>query len=740
MKIFLPLLLPLFLFNFQTRAQTYLSLTDNMSIAGNSDIKVLGGNYNLQDAGNNGLIQISNASNIIIDGDSVYEDGQTFSGYLIKIDNSSNIVIKNFSSVVHLKYGVYATNSQNIEITNCNFSFNKVDSGGWIDVWSGYTSALGGGAMFYNCDSIHVHNSIMKLQNDGVALYNCVHAEIDNNDFAWNTSYGIRMYYTDSSVIHDNIAHHINRPFTDPSDCAALLMIVSKENTVERNDLSYSGDGVFLGEYQHSTPASNNYFAYNQCSGSPHNAVEATFADGNIFKHNLCDSSEYGFWLGYSYNSIIDSNEINYNQYAGIAIERGFNNVITHNTFLVNPYGVQLWEGGIATGYETWSSHDYDISSNTFSGNTLAVSASATENSTMVNDSFLKNYSAIYFDGDASNERVAGSYFDASTIYDIQNDAADAIDADSNSFLYCDTDFISDKIYDHADNAAKGVVDITPYNCNITPVYQLSPPDDLTEPPYVWYPYPEGCWWLGITQPLTITWDSVTKHDGAASVHLATGTGWYVDMSYRPDGNKIAKWDVSNFTHLSFWIYSQDTNQSAFQFFHVRLGNSSGGYFRYNSSGAVLNQSLNQWKNYSVPLSGGFGWTKQTIGTVSLSDINYVEVWSDTYGVGFDLWLDGLQFTEPTGDQEITSKGFSATAFPNPFSDVATIVYHIMHKGSVTITITDLQGKIISEYRNANEQAGDHQISFERNQLSPGIYIYRIHSGNEFFTGKLVAN
>ncbi len=115
-------------------------------------------------------------------------------------------------------------------------------------------------------------------------LYNSAHAEIDSNDFAWNTSYGIRMFWTDSSFIHDNVANHINRPLLDPSDCAALLMIVSKENVVLRNDLSYSGDGVFLGEYQHSTPASNNYFAYNQCSGSPHNAVEATFADGNIFQ------------------------------------------------------------------------------------------------------------------------------------------------------------------------------------------------------------------------------------------------------------------------------------------------------------------------------------------------------------------------------------------------------------------------------------------------------------------------
>ncbi len=140
-----------------------------MSIASNSNIKILAGNYTLQDVSNNGLIQISNASNIVIDGDSVNEDGENFSGYLIKIDNSSNISIKNFSSAKRLDYGVYCTNSHNITISNCNFSLNKVDSADWIDVWSGYTSALGGGAMFYNCDTVRVHHCTMKLQNDGVA-------------------------------------------------------------------------------------------------------------------------------------------------------------------------------------------------------------------------------------------------------------------------------------------------------------------------------------------------------------------------------------------------------------------------------------------------------------------------------------------------------------------------------------------------------------------------------------------
>ena len=56
-KFFLSASFSLSLFTIQ--AQTYLPLTDNMNVTSNSNIKVLGGNYNVQDGGNDGLIQIS---------------------------------------------------------------------------------------------------------------------------------------------------------------------------------------------------------------------------------------------------------------------------------------------------------------------------------------------------------------------------------------------------------------------------------------------------------------------------------------------------------------------------------------------------------------------------------------------------------------------------------------------------------------------------------------------------------
>ncbi|MEZ5146437.1 MAG: right-handed parallel beta-helix repeat-containing protein [Bacteroidales bacterium] len=249
-------------------SQTYMDPADNIEIPSNSWIIFNPGNYNLPDPGNDGLIQINGKQNIILDGSNVNLEGDNYYGKAIYINNSSYIEIKNFESVSHYFYAVYILNSDHININGNNFSYNKVDSTGWISIWTNYQQALGGGVMMYQTQYAQVTGNTMNMQNDGVALYHCDSILIHDNNFDWNTSYGIRMYFTDDCDIQNNQAAHINRPFTNPSDCAAILLIVSNNNYVVGNDFSYSGDGIFLGQFQYSQIPNNNYFAYNNCSFS----------------------------------------------------------------------------------------------------------------------------------------------------------------------------------------------------------------------------------------------------------------------------------------------------------------------------------------------------------------------------------------------------------------------------------------------------------------------------------------
>lgn len=716
-------------------AQSYITLSDDIDVTSNSYLKIHGGFYPLQDIGNDGLIRINKQSNIIIDGDSVYADGLAYSGYLIKIDSSSNIQIRNFSEARNFNYAVYITNSRNIIIENNCFSGNKTDSAGWINVWTGYTSALGGGVMMYNCDSAHIFNNVMKLQNDGVSLYNCRHIEVNANDFSHNTSYGVRMYYSDHNYIHHIIANNINRPLTDPSDCAALLMIVSNENIITNNDFSFSGDGIFLGQYQHSGTPNNNVFRYNNCSGSPHNAIEATYADGNTFINNLCTSSYYGMWLGYSYNTIVDSNIITDNHHSGIAVDRGFNNYITNNVIAANPVGIELWDGNPpSSGYSSQTSHDYNIRMNWFYANTEAVYSRNTENLKVIDNYFEKNYKAIYIDGIASGDTIISNYFKKSTCLEIENNSIYNIYAIDNKFGFSDTNYISSKIFDKQDDYTRGNVIWKPYVTSYTPVYVTSPPVELSEPPAEWLPYPEICGWIGKPLTLEINWDCSMVMSGNASLHLVTGTGWYVDVCYRPDTTEIAEWDLSDYGYLSFLIKSVNTNFGQFQNFHVRLGNNSGGYFRYNSTGLQLNQSVGMWKNYTVPIFGSTQWPRQQEGNVSLEHINYIEIWADTYGEGYEMWIDELKFLLATGDDKYCNDGVFFEVFPNPANSIVYLNYNASDNSEAEFSVFDVEGRQVILKKKI--KPGPMQ-EIPLDGLSPGIYAYRFKSCGYEKTGKL---
>lgn len=712
-------------------AQTYINLQDNYNVASNSHIIINPGNYNVSDPGNDGLLRLNNVENVIIEGPGVISDGLSYTGYFIKMNNCRNITIRNLDQVKHYYYAVHAMNSDSIFIYNTNFSYNKVDSAGWIDVWSDYQQALGGGVMLYNCHEGSIHNNTMQYQNDGVALYHCSGFKIYENTFDWNTSFGIRMYFTDNCHIHHNQAAHINRPYTDPSDCAALLMIVSNNNLVEHNDLSWSGDGVFLGQYQYSQIPNNNQFYYNECSHSPHNAIEATFADGNIYKFNKCNYSHYGFWLGYSFNSIVDSNEVIGNYNSGIAIDRGFQNTIRGNIIQNNPIGIELWEGSNIPGYQNQWSHDYIIRGNIITGNTKGIHASKTEKLVVRDNNLDYNRdAAIYFEGQSDHDTIEGNSFRYSTVYHMRSLSTDNINAIENLYQPTGESFIGEKIL--------GNITWQPYTPG--PPFQIQniPLCDLSEPTALWQSYPELGY--GSRETETLTFDSTDKVEGIASLKLTTGRGWYVALNYRPQGDTLASWSFSPQDTLTFWVKTIKNPVYGFQYFHLRLGNRTGGYYRYNASPSLLNAAHQTWKKYAFPLSGNAQFSRQIVGTVDLNDINYFELWADTWDYGFTLWLDGVSFSNcqnsSLGKEERTLVNDNLLLFTNPVTEKLEIHYKA-NSGPVRIDLYSLDGKIIETLYDNKDFRGE--VRIQRACSWPaGVYILKLNNAGETLTRKLI--
>lgn len=722
------------LFMVSASAQMYIPITNNMVINSYSNIKFVAGNYVFSDAPADGVIQLNGVQNVILDGDSCRVDGVAKAGYLIKITNSHNVTIRNFDSVFSYKYAVHVMNSDHITINGNVFCSNKVDSSGWIDVWADYTQALGGGVMMYQSRAVIIFDNIMTGQNDGVALYHCDSIKIHDNDFSWNTSYGIRMFWTDSSYIYQNNCAHVNRPLTDPSDCGALLMIVSNANRVEFNDLSYSGDGVFLGQYQHSNTPNNNYFAYNECSYSPHNAIEATFADGNVYKHNNCNYSHYGLWLGYSFNSVIDSNEIIGNYQSGIAIDRGFNNQISHNLIQDNPIGIELWEGSPASGYSTFHSQDYPVFSNQFDGNTRAISAANTKHSIITGNNFnYSQYASIYLDGTSTTDTIIGNTFRMPTGYHLYNNSVNTKYAPGNQFLPSDTALISAKIFDKHDNVAKGVVIWQPELPGPPTAIQILPPCDLAEPVSIWYAYPEVGYPAKVKSPDSVYFDSTEKKVGAASVKLVTSRGYDLALNYRPSGDSLSRWTLSDPDTLYFWVRTIKQPQYGFQFFSIRIGDDHGNFYKYTASPTLLNAANLVWKQYKFPLTGNSQFSRSVVGAMSLDQVNYVEIHADTWDYGFTLWVDGVQF-EPcspiTAIEDFPIRdGNSLMNYPNPFSGTTSIMYSVKSAGQGKLEVYDSHGTLITTLLNQYLYAGDHEIEWNSSdcqRIDNGLFLLKL--------------
>mgnify|MGYP006396550733 FL=1 len=105
---------------------------------------------------------------------------------------------------------------------------------------------------------------------------------------------------------------------------------------------SYSGDGFFI-RANNGHSCDHNYIARNYASFSPNNAFEAGFSQHNVFEENVADFSNYGFWFGFSSDTVVRDNRIRGNRLDGIAVDSGNRNNIQGNNIEGNRNGVRLW-------------------------------------------------------------------------------------------------------------------------------------------------------------------------------------------------------------------------------------------------------------------------------------------------------------------------------------------------------------------------------------------------------------
>jgi hypothetical protein len=75
---------------------------------------------------------------------------------------------------------------------------------------------------------------------------------------------------------------------------------------------------------------------------------------------------------------------------------------------------------------------------------------------------------------------------------------------------------------------------------------------------------------------------------------------------------------------------------------------------------------------------------------------------------------------------------------PNPFGSVTDIDYSVGVGTDIKITVYDLEGNVIRTLVNEYKAPGRYTTSFSRDDLSPGVYYYRIKSGNYSESRKMI--
>jgi hypothetical protein len=81
--------------------------------------------------------------------------------------------------------------------------------------------------------------------------------------------------------------------------------------------------------------------------------------------------------------------------------------------------------------------------------------------------------------------------------------------------------------------------------------------------------------------------------------------------------------------------------------------------------------------------------------------------------------------------------------YPNPFNPETVISYEIARSGPVELEIINLRGESIRSFNAASQSAGSHQVIWDGrdsvgNDVSSGIYLYRIRSGEFNKTHKMM--
>jgi parallel beta-helix repeat protein len=330
-----------------------------------------------------------------VEGQGVLLVGNGRQGRGLLIQGCHDVTITGLS-LTNYYHGIYAEDCSNLSIKRCLVfgTHEEPPNTLFLDIWLPLERAYGSALCLARCEKSLVEENLFQHQQNGILTYGCRDLTVRRNECSYNSGWGIHLYETSDSLFEENNCDYCCR--FEPregglhhghmgADSAGFLIVKNScRNVFCRNRARMGGDGFFLAGLTPEGEAcgcNENVFENNDASLSPNISFEATFCENNVFRENIASRSNFGFWLGYSKNFLIEGNQILLNRQAGIAVENGVHFVVRNNHFQGNKYGVLLWSRHhplFARAYpDRDTSRDWDISHNHFRENHTAIRIAA---------------------------------------------------------------------------------------------------------------------------------------------------------------------------------------------------------------------------------------------------------------------------------------------------------------------------------------------------------------------------
>ena len=284
-----------------------------------------------------------NLNGSVLDGENTINAG-------IYVHDCRDVTIK--KGMVRAFYvGIRAVNVENLNIENCVVSdnHNPTDVEWLPDADDPKEEGFGAGIYLFRVFDSVIQGNLLNNNFNGLSLVRSKRNRIAGNNASYSGNLGIHLLGSSHNVVGDNQADHCirytGRFWCDTADSAGVLLEEdSHHNRITGISLRYSGDGFFI-RANNGHSCDHNYIARNDGSFSPNNAFEAGFSQHNVFEENVASFSNYGFWLGFSSDTVVKHNRILANRLDGIAINSGNQNNIQGNKIQGNRNGVRLWSG-----------------------------------------------------------------------------------------------------------------------------------------------------------------------------------------------------------------------------------------------------------------------------------------------------------------------------------------------------------------------------------------------------------